>query len=600
LVTIVANFHVRSLKEKKEDLLFEAAWKGDLETFREILPHFRKTIHLLENKRNQSVLFCACRAGRVPIVAELLQLKCMTKKEISRRQGPKGCTPLHAAGWGDFPEIVALLLIQGADMEICNDGNQVPEREAGLRSSVVFDKFKIGGEILIQDYAPVAVRRKKKKKLSNIMGLSSSGKIPKDSAVTATTTTNATTTKLSTSHHHALPKTINPTTTILPSEWFSHITGQNEPEFRRMKTKPFTKNSEGGLDITNVRTKQVTHCGKLKVVPITEFSKSLAHKNNESQVMFEIITREDNDPKSIQYVDVAYYQSLDFDKKEERVLFQVASNFNGIEAICDDLSPDMPSFTEQYIYDRTQGPIASISAGGAAIARVHAAFYEESQSPDGWCQTTERQINILKDLKEYFPTQNGYVVLSGNEPPIPAAEEEQQKLFNKFHVCYHENVQVTTGHRTPQSLELINRSQPPIIDQVFCAAINIHQGESGKFNKAVPDYGERCQFVLNSIYSSTYISAIAHKRTHLFLTLIGGGAFGNHRQWIYSAILESHLKYARDAHSSLKKVTLILFRRGELEDGFLDKLEKNNVPHQLVVYNDQLGTTRKLWPDSNK
>jgi len=150
--------------EHTKEVLFDAAWKGDLETFREVLPHFKKTITSLKNERHQSVLFCACRSGRVSIVAELLHLKSMTKGEISKPQGPNGCTPLHAASWGDFPEIVALLLIQGADMNVCNDDKQPPEREAQVRSSIVFDKFKIGGEALIQDYVPVVVRKDKKKK----------------------------------------------------------------------------------------------------------------------------------------------------------------------------------------------------------------------------------------------------------------------------------------------------------------------------------------------------------------------------------------------------------------------------------------------------
>jgi hypothetical protein len=45
---------------------------------------------------------------------------------------------------------------------------------------------------------------------------------------------------------------------------------------------------------------------------------------------------------------------------------QVASNFNGVEAISEGSSPDGASFTEKYIYDPTQGPAASISAGPGA------------------------------------------------------------------------------------------------------------------------------------------------------------------------------------------------------------------------------------------
>ena len=46
---------------------------------------------------------------------------------------------------------------------------------------------------------------------------------------------------------------------------------------------------------------------------------------------------------------------------------QVASNFNGVEAISEGSSPDGSSFTEKYIYDLTQGPAASISAGAGAF-----------------------------------------------------------------------------------------------------------------------------------------------------------------------------------------------------------------------------------------
>jgi len=160
-------------------------------------------------------------------------------------------------------------------------------------------------------------------------------------------------------------------------------------------------------------------------------------------------------------------------------------------------------------------------------------------------------------------------------------------------VCYHENVQVTSGHRTPQSIELI--MPPKYIDQVFCAAINIHQGESGRFNKTIPKIEKSCDFILNCAYKSTYLSAIARKKKHLFLTLIGGGAFGNNRKQIYNALLNAHLKYAQNTENTLEKVTLLLFRITELENGFLDDLEKHQVPHSLIVYNKSKEEVRKYY-----
>lgn len=75
-------------------------------------------------------------------------------------------------------------------------------------------------------------------------------------------------------------------------------------------------------------------------------------------------------------------------------MFQVASNMNGVEGISQETSVEglekgdcavvfvltydhqEPSFVSDYIWDKTQGPAASISCGGAALARVYAAFTE--------------------------------------------------------------------------------------------------------------------------------------------------------------------------------------------------------------------------------
>lgn len=52
--------------------------------------------------------------------------------------------------------------------------------------------------------------------------------------------------------------------------------------------------------------------------------------------------------------------------------------------------------------------------------------------------------------------------------------------------------------------------------------MNIGQGMSGMYNKQARDSRAKCQFILDSDYEATYLSAIKHKREHLFLTLIGG------------------------------------------------------------------------------
>jgi hypothetical protein len=97
------------------------------------------------------------------------------------------------------------------------------------------------------------------------------------------------------------------------------------------------------------------------------------------------------DKESIRFVDVAYLQSL---PENRNALFQIASNFNGVEAVTETSYPNSPDFTTKYYTDRTQGPAASISAGAGAITRVHAAFFNEKKNPDEWGQTKDDQVFV--------------------------------------------------------------------------------------------------------------------------------------------------------------------------------------------------------------
>jgi len=157
-----------------------------------------------------------------------------------------------------------------------------------------------------------------------------------------------------------------------------------------------------------------------------------------------------------------------------------------------------------------------------------------------------------------------------------------KKFLKRVKIGHHKDVQVTTGHRSLGFERVIDPEQ--IIDQVFCAAVNIAQGASGRKNIKHPYCKEKCQFILEAAYTGTYLAAIKNERKHIFLTLIGGGAFGNPKSWIYKAILLAHKKWSRDKSSCLEKVTLVLFRASELDDGFLNKLAENSIPYEYWKY----------------
>ncbi len=285
--------------------------------------------------------------------------------------------------------------------------------------------------------------------------------------------------------------------------WFKHITGLSEPEFRRpevLKSR-FQLNKDDGktLEIVNSARSKVIKCGVYSEHTIDELrsmlpkptnvstSNSSTHEGKQSTIPFEIYS---SDEYSRANVDVAKLQA---DASNNGAVFQVASNFNGVEAISEDSFPDQSTFLEDYVYDRTQGPRASISAGGAAIARVLAAFYDASKDPTSWQQSRKRQLDYLSNVSKYYTNSNGYVVNTGQEDPFPeVGTKEYDTVVSKIKVGVHRGCQVTTGGTVPAPIqdrrEYVDASVPEtqIIDQVFCAAMNVSQGGSGYKNGRLP------------------------------------------------------------------------------------------------------------------
>jgi len=218
--------------------------------------------------------------------------------------------------------------------------------------------------------------------------------------------------------------------------------------------------------------------------------------------------------------------------------------------------------------------------------RVYAAFYDPNEDVSTWSQTRKKQINLLANLSEHYPMRNGYVCWQGAQlPKFPKrGTKAYDDMLKKTYIGYHKDIQVTTGHRTPSYIEVVN-SNDQFIDQVLCAAVNLGEGtDSGKYNRSLPDCQERCRFVLDHSYESAYAGAIAQGRKHLVLTLIGGGAFGNDREMIYSALLDAHLNWTQHSKCTLEKVSIVLFRADELVDKFLNSLVEHKVPYLYEWY----------------
>ena len=220
-------------------------------------------------------------------------------------------------------------------------------------------------------------------------------------------------------------------------------------------------------------------------------------------------------------------------------IFQVASQFNCLEMVSPDVTPDQG--ITRYEWDRTQGPACSIAAGAATIYRNYFIPIDKD-----FGQKAERQINNLDSLTEklakdmncytsdLWTMKNGYVItdekaLHQMDIHLSDCNENVLDQYRQLlKIGVHWDVQVTT------SLE----NQQPIVTQVFCSALPV------AYNKAKPSSWSRiAQLILEASYEATLLTGIINKNksgnNSMFLTLLGDGAFGNKKEWIQKAIIRA-------------------------------------------------------------
>ena len=225
-------------------------------------------------------------------------------------------------------------------------------------------------------------------------------------------------------------------------------------------------------------------------------------------------------------------RKLHADPANAGALFQVASQFNLLEMVHPDVAPE--DGVARYELDHTQGPACAIAAGAATIFRNYLVRF-----PDGTIgQTRERQIDCLGDLGQalgnddarLWRMKNGYALftregLSSIDRHLAAADEDTiDQLRCLLRIGLHWGVGLT------------DVEPGPTVSQAFCSALPV------SYNRiAAPGLWSRfATLVLEAAYEATlragWLSAARGGSNRVFLTRLGGGAFGNDIGWIDAAI----------------------------------------------------------------
>lgn len=217
-------------------------------------------------------------------------------------------------------------------------------------------------------------------------------------------------------------------------------------------------------------------------------------------------------------------------------LFQVASQFNLLEMVSPHVTPE--EGVGCYEHDHTQGPACAIAAGAATIYRN---YFVPIQRKSG--QRANRQLDGLADLGQALSTalgvpaaslwrmKNGYALctqegLAGiNQHLASLNQTELDILRSRLRIGIHWDVEVTDSAS----------QRRPIVSQAFCSALPISYTRLDQAN-----WQPFASLILEATYEATLQAAILNARRGasniVLLTLVGGGVFGNAREWILAAI----------------------------------------------------------------
>ncbi|BAB78149.1 hypothetical protein ACN23B_27275 (plasmid) [Anabaena sp. FACHB-709] len=227
---------------------------------------------------------------------------------------------------------------------------------------------------------------------------------------------------------------------------------------------------------------------------------------------------------------VANVQDLHINEVNANSLFQVASQFNLLEMTSPNVTPEYG--VGIYENDFTQGPACAVAAGAGTIYRN---YFVKVNGQIG--QSATNQIDCLKDIgaalgnqdNRLWEMRNGYALpsRSGLAEISNRLEALNEKEFDELRKLLRIGIQWHT--------QVTLNDCKHKVSQAYCSALPV--AYSDRFSDLWTKFA---QLVLEASYEATICSAILNWRKNgnnkLFLTLLGGGAFGNQIDWIVAAI----------------------------------------------------------------
>ena len=307
------------------------------------------------------------------------------------------------------------------------------------------------------------------------------------------------------------------------TDWFEELFG-----FRETSVKTVRENIEVKGSHLHSKVNGKSYCiGQLTTPSLKELRFAVNQISNSQQGKLKV-----------QNV-VGNIRDFHCDPANAGALFQVASQFNLLEMVNPNVSPE--DGITRYEMDRTQGPVCAIAAGAATVYRN---YFVPVNGETG--QTSDNQIDCLSGVgalldnsnESLWSMNNGYALCSPeglkkiSDQLETMNSEEKDRIRESLNVGLHTKIEVT------------DQSAPngQLISQAFCSALPVAYSKS-----PASHWNYFANLIFEGAYEATLCATIINTYKYgsnkVFLTQLGGGAFGNESSWIYNAMTRAFSIY---------------------------------------------------------
>jgi len=304
--------------------------------------------------------------------------------------------------------------------------------------------------------------------------------------------------------------------------WFEKLTGFKEENRAQVSANLILA---GNTITSKINNKKYT-CGTLEIASLKVLKDAVpALANYKDKISITEIVRD--------------VQVLHKDPDNENAVFQAASQFNLLEMVGPEISPERGIGI--YENDHTQGPACAIACGAGTIYRNYFVPLENQLG-----QTTHKQIDCLTEIgialnneaNALWTMKNGYAL--ANLKGLKSISKYLDNLTPMEYEALKEKLKIGIQWNTEVTLS----KNKQLVTQVYCSALPVQYSQV-----EAPYWESFARLILEATYEATFYVALKNYNStgnnKLYLTLVGGGAFGNKRSWIFDAIKKAVVKFRK-------------------------------------------------------